>query len=122
MQNIYIYFSFLYPNEVSLFFFLVKKSELSFLLLFFFFSSPKGAKRRRKSTPSLKKSDHPPKTFFFFSACYSRKAAGASLEKKSNRGCFAGEKLVFIINNYIYIYIIYIIKTCFARREERDKI
>jgi len=36
---------------------------------------------------------------------------------KKNRGCFAGEKLVFIINNYIYIYIIYIIKTCFARRE-----
>ena len=29
------------------------------------------------------------------------------IKKKKTGGCFAGEKLVFIINNYIYIYIIY---------------
>ena len=91
---IYILLHFLYPNEVSLFFFL---------------ASFAGRKKKNKS-------DHPHwKTFFFFA-----KLAHTPRKKKGNRGgCFAGEKLVFIINNYIYIYIIYIIKTCFARRRER---
>jgi len=59
----------------------------------------RGRKEEEKAPASLKKKEKwsPPKTFFFF--CYSRKAAGASLEKRKViggegevRGCFAGER------------------------------
>jgi len=41
----------------------------------------------------------------FFFLLFAKSSWGQPRKKKGNRGgCFAGEKLVFIINNYIYIY------------------